>query len=644
MRARALLAFVVIASGFVACEPPPREPEVVVTLRSASDLVALPPIDASALGQGARALGPHRFVVSRRSLARSLSLVGFCAAEIPRAEAQVLDVVMTPTVEVLAPPPVGFDAPFTVEVRPGCRDAIAAQVTWEVLRAPRGDIGAVALTTERRGFVAHGHTTSWSPPSTPRWGIVPISADASGEVVLRMRYGRPGSEPITREVRVLAAARSTGLPSIAIGAGVMLRGGPFVIRESPPGAHAVIEALAALEGIERFVPDVEGRWVLADPSGRTLALRSGEHARTPLDCGRSECHARETEQTAASPMTRAFVSHVGDECAIACHTTGEPGLPDGGFVHEAGRLGGSATTDSTLTHASLPRPLRRLAGVGCTACHGPGAIPEASARWAILRSDVCASCHDAPPRYGHVIAWSGSSMSESDRAIETREPACARCHTTAGFLTSIGARAETEVPLDAGPIGIACAACHAPHAEARLSTALVRRVEVPESLGVLPTTWSEAGSIVCLSCHSPGADDVRASSAAILLGVGGRAPDGAPLLAAEGEAPHRDLACTGCHAGEAGTTIERGASHAFAIDRARCARCHDDASALDAAFAGRAMIGTAARARANVGEAETHPSHAVADPSVWNVALVIGDPGAWAHAPAYARRLLTGPL
>ena len=34
----------------------------------------------------------------------------------------------------------------------------------------------------------------------------------------------------------------------------------------------------------------------------------------------------------------------------------------------------------------LPRSLRRAGGVGCLSCHGPGAIPEESSRWAILRA------------------------------------------------------------------------------------------------------------------------------------------------------------------------------------------------------------------------------------------------------------------
>ncbi len=651
MRARALLALALIAltaSALIACEPPPIEPEVVVTVRSASELVALPPIEASGLGEGARALGPHRFVVARRNLARSLDLAGFCVAEIPRADADVLDVVLTPWIEALVPPPVGFDQTFSIEVRPGCREALAGQVTWEVLSAGDRAAGEVGLTVERRGFLARGRTAAWSPPPMPRWGIVPISARESGEIVLRVRYTHPSLDPIVRELRVLAAARSTGLPSMAIGAGALLRGGPFVIREAPPGARAAIEAFAM--DLERFVPDVEGRWLLADREGRTLALRSGAHASTPLDCGRSSCHARETEHARASPMTGALASHLNERCALACHATGEPGLPDGGFSHEAGRLGWSAPTELTTdTLASMPRPLRRLAGVGCTACHGPGAIPEASARWAILRADVCASCHDAPPRYGHVEAWSRSPMSESDLAIETRAPACARCHTTAGFLTSIGARAETEVPLDAGPMGIACAACHAPHSDARLPHALVRRVRAPESLGVLPAAWTDAGATVCLSCHAPREGEPMVSSAAILLGVGGLSSNGTPLSAVDGEAPHANVTCTECHASEPSSgsagALERGAAHAFAIDRARCVRCHE-AGAVDAAFSSGSVLVSAARAR--LGAAQTsitpHLAPTTADASVWNASLVASDRGAWAHAPGYARRLLEARL
>ena len=118
------------------------------------------------------------------------------------------------------------------------------------------------------------------------------------------------------------------------------------------------------------------------------------------------------------------------------------------------------------------------------------------------------------------------------------------------------------------------------------------------------------------------------------------------MVASELDAPHRDVLCTECHGASGEVAIERGASHAFGIDRARCSRCHDG-SVLDALFASREVLASAARARADALELETSGPHArvMSDSaSARNAALVLGDRGAWAHAPRYARRLLgAGP-
>jgi hypothetical protein len=147
---------------------------------------------------------------------------------------------------------------------------------------------------------------------------------------------------------------------------------------------------------------------LKDDAGHALSVQSGRYDQMPLDCGRSDCHAAIAQSAADSPMTQALASDLGGchslekpECATACHATGEPGTDDGGFQHVAASLGLPALPSE---YEELPTPLRRLSGVGCMACHGAAAIPEPSARWAVLRSDVCAVCHDAAPRYGHVQA------------------------------------------------------------------------------------------------------------------------------------------------------------------------------------------------------------------------------------------------
>src|SRR6185503_16115716 len=232
---------------------------------------------------------------------------------------------------------------------------------------------------------------------------------------------------------------------------------------------------------------------------------------------------------------------------------------------------------------------RRLGGVGCLACHGPGALPEASGRWSLLRADVCATCHDAPPRYGHVAAWRATGMARADRDARTRAPACARCHTTWGFLAGartsfVSAPVDRRPPDEVGAVGITCAACHAVH-----DPEAARRGAQPPQRGLLrapptPALALLAGtalppdaerSRVCLGCHAPDAADgaPAASATALWLGRGGLDPaTGRPL---EGPAPHATIAggCVGGHrSGAAG--LERGAGHGFVATRAGCAACH----------------------------------------------------------------------
>lgn len=647
MRARALhLPLIVAAGAMLACEPPPAPApaEVVLVFRSASADVPLAALAPDLVPAGDHA-DPRRALVPVSLLPMSVRFEGFCPTTIERPvdASRPVEVLLAPLVSVGPVAAVGHDADFRIEVDVGCREAIAASIVWSVVSVRGGSPESVALRTERNGFVVHGHTPPRALSSGARWGIVPISAHGSGEVVLSMRWvPTSGADPIERTVRVLAEPRATGLPSVGLGSTVLLRGGPFSVRERPTGSHAEV---TTSRDLERLVPDAPGRWLLADPSARTLAIRVGDHTSTPLDCGRSDCHATEAREALESPMTSAFAGHVSDTCAFPCHTTGEPGLPDGGFVHVARELGWLAPEPSVhADHESLPRALRRLGGVGCTACHGPGAIPEEGAGWAILRSDVCAVCHDAPPRYGHVAAWATSAMARSDVREASHAGECAGCHTTAGFLHENGFRAETTVPDDAGPVGIACAACHAPHAERRLDRALVRRIDPPSALGDVGTLASTTSSI-CLGCHSPTASSVRASSAAILLGRGGLVVADGTALAAE--PPHAGVACIGCHAAAPASELERGAAHAFAIDPARCVACHTErgvspAVTSDGRIEARSIVLAAAFGLG--ADDHTHGATAVPttprDRAIVDLRLVLSDPGAWAHAPGYAGVLL----
>jgi hypothetical protein len=421
------------------------------------------------------------------------------------------------------------------------------------------------------------------------------------------------------------------VPSLAVGAPVILGGSGWRVADGPPGGE-----LSGASGLTLFTATRAGRWELVDGAGRKLGLRANRHDDTPLDCGRAECHPKETVAAADSPMT--LVLHHGLEgllgdgydarCALACHAVGEPGVDDGGFTNVAARLG--FTMPARLPWAELPRPLRRLGGVGCTSCHGPAAIPEEGARWSILRADVCAICHDAPPRYAVVAGWRSSRMAQADAAPGTSAERCRTCHTTGGYLAAIGMRKlGPSPPAGVPPGGVACAACHAAHGSHGPS-ALLRNVPVPPSLGATPPSEA-ADSAACLTCHSPlDQEGAEGSAGALWLGRGGlRVDDGAPLT---DPAPHAGVACAGCH---------DAAAHTFAPRADACGGCHPKPRAADPAIATRA-----AELWGRLGGTARHPA---ARPTgldgpraraAWNVALVLEDPAAAIHNAPYARALL----
>lgn len=547
-----------------------------------------------------------------------------CPIEVPLGDArpgEVRQVTVSPWLSVAGGDLVqlGFDAPFTVTLVPGCREALAEKVEWS----------PTSLRVEQNGFVVHGRTPPLSAP-TP-WGIVPLSPRTKGELVLTAK-----SAGHTLTLRASAAARASGLPSVAVSQRVLLGGSGWRVRERAKDGKAEVTALGQLSA---FQPDARGRWVLEDGDKRELSLVAGTHSETLLDCGRTDCHPSATETVKSSRMTHVFERGLRGQlvkydaaCALPCHTAGEPGLADGGFAQVARELGMSGRFElHPEAWNELPRPLRRLGGVTCTACHGPGAIPEPAARWAVLRSDVCATCHDAPPRYGHVAAWNGTRMASADRDPRARrEPACRGCHTTAGFLARIGVREDAGLPSPELELGIGCAACHAPHG-AHQDRALVRALPAPAGL-TLPD--SARPSRICVECHG-GTDG---SAATLLWGHG--AP-GAHAAVAKG--------CLGCHAGAPATAEARGGSHSFRIERARCSAggCHaEGVPDVDAKLRERSK---AARTALGLGLDPKRPLHASTLPAppagakkeALEIARVLdSDPAAAVHDAKRTRALL----
>jgi hypothetical protein len=548
--------------------------------------------------------------------------------------------------------PVGFDATFSITATLACPDLRGGRIAWEQLSGPP----VVGLSPTRDGFELGARTPSLADVmgGPIPWGVVPLSPRTRGEIVLRATWSDGRGHTFARDARVAAAHRSRGLPNSPVGVRVHLGGQGWHVTARPANSNA---ALARAGGVASLLPDVAGDWRLADGGGRTLALRTARYDETPLDCGRSGCHAAITDAAAASPMTSVLARLLDASarpsdypaCAVACHATGEPGAADGGFAHVAGELG--AAGDLGRRWRDLPRDLHRLGGVGCLACHGPGAIPESTARWSVLRADVCAVCHDAPPRYGHVLAWRLTAMARADQNPRARgERACARCHTTWGFLDAVATPERQPVdrrpPDDVGPVGIGCAACHAVHDGKRPGARrLLRATPTPALL----TGAGATGESVCLPCHTPDAGDERprASAAALWLGRGGLDPSTGAALT--GAAPHAGIpgGCVGCH--RAGPDdVERGAGHGFRAPASVCAPCHPQPVPSSQDVRARAQQLWQALRKTDAGG----PAHAAERDGLrvdkrkplgratWDLLLVLEDPAAGAHNARYAQALL----
>lgn len=539
----------------------------------------------------------------------------------------------------------GFDAAFELTLEPRCAEAETARIDWR----QTGGKPVRALTISEGGRRVRGRTPTFAEahPEPIPWGVVPLSPRTRGELEFEVAWS--AEDRVARRVRVAAAARATGIPIVPPGQRLLLGGEGWRVTERVAGSRA--DVLAATPGQPAsFEPDAVGRWVLEDAAGHSLAVQVGRHAQLRLDCGRPECHAAATTAAAESPMTtflaRALRGELGadyaPDCAVACHAVGEPGLADGGFDNIARALG------YLLPHRprpglweELPRALRRLSGVGCTACHGPAAIPEPESRSAILRSDVCATCHDAPPRYGHVEAWRKSRMAAPRAGVPAdARSGCASCHGVVGFLARQGVR-EASPPRE--PLGITCPACHAPHG-ATSGHALLRRVALPRRFDALDPQ-DDAPARLCVACHGPLGDEPWPAQSAALLWLG----DGSE------SAPHRSVpgGCVGCHMRGARAARPDGGGHSFRARGEVCVGCHADGPPKErqspaGSIAARArglwdrLDGSGAPSTPPHARAlpATNPGSSPLDRAARNVRLVLEDPAAWVHNGPLARAWL----
>jgi hypothetical protein len=621
MRARALLSMMAACTH----EPPVRLE------------IELPAIDGVEIGAPAIAPADALVSMSRRGALRYEVVVRPTAIEIeaegacPR-EIDVAALERDPAGRFIRLAPsstlageraqIGFGERFELTASSGC-----GTVRWEAV----DPIAELAID----GATARGRMPSLEEAGVVigAAGVVPISPRTAGARALDLVVER-GGDSFVRRVELRAAARATGVPSIGVHVRSYLAlrdpsDAPLTIARAPTGSSAALVPIAP--GIARFEPDVRGRYVFGSGEAYGFSIFAGRHSETPLDCGRGECHGPEARAAATSPMTGVLsrlleVDSYTPGCAIGCHAAGEPGVRDGGFTDVAVELATALPMHGGGgEYARLPRELRRVSGVGCTTCHGPGAIPEPGARDRVLATDVCAVCHDAPPRYGHVVSWRETAMARPDESEALRSAPCARCHTTAGFA---------GVDVEIHRAEIACAACHSVHSE-ESGPALTRVVPIADGIGGPIATGP---SRVCVACHSPdpGLDLPSASAVALMMG---RFSFGSSVAA-----PHATLerGCLACHGTET-SELERGAGHRFGVAANVCAGCHADDVAeprdfrarLDALVA-RFEPGSLGRDRATEGAwPSDEPGHAR-----WNAALLAGDRAAWAHGGPHATSLL----
>ena len=534
---------------------------------------------------------------------------------------------------------VGYDSAFELRVEPGCLEATSGTITWKQVEG-RPLLGA---REDLKGFLFRAKTPPMSEfKSDPLpWGIVPISAAERGKVVLEATWRGASGPTLQRRVVVAAAARANGIPAIGVGQTVFLGKGEWRVNEAPEGATL---GLGKQGEQQTFTSDVLGRWELADAKGQVLSVSARRYDRTRLDCGRATCHTADLAEAESSHMTRTLYRGLEGElgkdfdprCGIECHAIGEPGVPDGGFMHVAWEMGTDLPQEfGPGSYAEMPRILRNLSGVGCTLCHGPGAVPLLPDRWSILRSEVCAVCHDEPPRYTTVAEWKSGAMAHSDAKPEQREGDCATCHTAAGYLEALGIAFDgaRKTPEGEGPTGISCAVCHTAHGD-DIGLALVRRFPLKALDSLVPKTASWG---VCLSCHLS-EDRSQSSASNVVLGYGALDLE----TGAQWPAQPTHEGCTTCH-------MQNRSNHSFVAQATVCAPCHAEPPTPDPQLRVRALAAWDTLVKRGVIKDSNSPHRYATSKNseggalhraTWNLSILLSDNAAAVHNGAFARRVL----
>jgi hypothetical protein len=354
---------------------------------------------------------------------------------------------------------------------------------------------------------------------------------------------------------------STGLNVVGIGSAVWLTGWDitgdstykpasaytWAMTSRPTGSTATLSSTTAQRVF--FQPDVAGSYAIRLTIGTkdtTITIKAAAYTGTnrnnvsgaPMNC--ASCHessARPDIYTRWKNSAHAKVfenrmngikaANWGESC-FKCHTTGynnsSLAANSGGFKQVATQVGFVASQwlpwragkyDSLLT--TDKKMLSLVAGVGCESCHGPKDPTHFSAgtQPQTMSSEVCARCHDAPPRYNQYAQWentkhSGKVASPANQrgftgtAVVTAYNLndCVRCHDGAAFVNFTQGKpfdnraASGYSRLARTPI--TCQTCHEPHNGGLRSA--------PAASDTLTNGFSYRGidfgkGKVCVDCH-----------------------------------------------------------------------------------------------------------------------------------------------
>ena len=273
------------------------------------------------------------------------------------------------------------------------------------------------------------------------------------------------------------------------------------------------------------------------------------------DCHDANLMTEHAKPTASSSAAGCIACHPSPRSTITtfdpatcaqggCHKAGTSSAVHGSIAAshtipaaDAGCLGSDCHAgDLGALHAQAPTTTAGITRASCTICHS-AAAPPASAH--------CLTCHSA---HGDLTA--------KHTAVSAASTACLGCHGPAADIRSIHAKRTegacavchnnpTRGNLTTGKNAADCAGCHA-----------TEGADFHKTLSTAHVPLSSNGGCLAAGCHEGANIDAIHAKASITVNSVVR--KSCAICHVNGQAPVRDCATTGCHAGSEGVGYHAG--------------------------------------------------------------------------------------